>query len=102
VTSTHLITRALAALFAVLILTYIADYLILRIRLLHPSPTSPLETMTRTRVLAIPMKNGKYEFQIDEQNPHETLTCVHALFPHFANEPCWYLKPRLKEPIKVN
>lgn len=58
--------------------------------------------MTRTRLLAIPKKNGKYDFQIDELQPTEALTCVHALFPHYGDKPCWYLKPRLNRPIAID
>jgi hypothetical protein len=80
---------------------YAGDYLVLRIRMLHGTPSSPFETMTRTRVLAIPQKNGKYDYEIDQVQPLEVLTCVHALFPHYGDQPCWYLKPRLNQPIPV-
>jgi len=102
VTRSQIASRTLAAIVAAVVFTYVADYLVLRIRMLHPTPTAPFETMTRTRLLAIPMKNGKYEFQIDEENPRETLTCVHAIFPHFGNDPCWHLKPHLKDPVKID
>jgi hypothetical protein len=69
--------------------------------MVRPRPNDPFETLTRTRVLAIPEKNGKVEFQIDAQKPVETLTCVHSLFPHFGDTPCWYLKPRINNPIPM-
>jgi hypothetical protein len=81
---------------------YAADYLVLRIRAMYATPTTPFETLTRTRVLAIPKKNGKYEYQIDQLKPAETLTCVQSLFPHYSLKPCWYLKPRLSQPIPVD
>jgi len=92
------------ALKLILLLTgciYAADYLVLRIRAMHATPTMPFETMPRTRVLAIPKKNGKYEYQIDQLEPSETLTCVHSLFPHYGDKPCWYVKPRLNQPIPI-
>jgi hypothetical protein len=92
------------ALIWILLLTgciYAADVLVLRIRAMHATPNNPFETMTRTRVLAIPKKNGKYEYQIDQLQPAETLTCVHSLFPHYGDKPCWYVKPRLNQPIPV-
>jgi len=61
----------------------------------------PFETMIRTRVLAIRKKNGKYEYQIDQLQPAETLTCAHSIFPHYGDKPCWYVKPRLNQPIPV-
>jgi len=94
--------RILALLTAVVTLVYVADFLYLRIRMRHLMPTEPFESLTRTRVLAIPQKNGKFDFQIDQQLPVETLTCVHSLFPHYGHQPCWYLKPRLDRPISVH
>ena len=84
------------------VLVYAADYLYLRIRMRHPTPASPFESMTRTRVLAIPQKSGKLDYQIDQVQPVETLSCVHSLFPHYGDQPCWYLKPRLNRPIPVS
>jgi hypothetical protein len=81
---------------------YLADYAVLRIRMLHPRASMPFETMTRARVLAIPQKSGKVDYQIDQLQPTETLTCVHSVFPHHADQPCWYLKPRFQQPIAVN
>jgi hypothetical protein len=47
------------------------------------------------------MKNGTNTFEIDEVNPTEVVICVHAIFPHSGAQPCWYLKPRLNQPIKI-
>lgn len=70
--------------------------------MIHPKPNDPMETLPRTRVLAIPQKSGKFDYEIDQQLPVETLTCVHSLFPHYGDQPCWYLKPRLNQPIPVS
>ena len=70
--------------------------------MLNASPASPFESMTRTRVLAIAQKGGKTDYQIDQVQPVETLTCIHSLLPHYGAQPCWYLKPRLNQPIKVD
>ena len=80
---------------------YAADLIVLRIRMLHATPTQPFESMTRARLLAIPMKNGKYTYEIDQVNPTEIVTCVHAIFPHSGNQPCWYVKPRINQPIRI-
>lgn len=85
-----------------LIALYAGDYLYVRVRMLHATPINPFETLTRARVLAIPQKNGKFDYQIDQTQPVETLTCVHSLFPHYGDPPCWYLKPRLNQPIPVS
>jgi hypothetical protein len=102
VTRLQIFQRILAGLVGVVVLVYAADYLYLRIRMWHPTPTSPFESMTRTRVLAIPQKSGKLDYEIDQTQPVETLTCVHSLFPHYGDQPCWYLKPRLNQPIPVS
>jgi hypothetical protein len=93
------------AIFALLISAagaYAVDYLVLRIRMLHASPSAPFESVTRTRVLAIPQKSGTIDYQIDQLQPVESVTCVHTLFPHYGRQPCWYLKPRVNQPIRVN
>ncbi|HMH79614.1 MAG TPA: hypothetical protein VK514_05295 [Candidatus Acidoferrum sp.] len=90
---------------AVLLLTafaFVLDYFVLRVSMLHATATIPFEHLTRNRLLAIKVKNGTYQYELDQVNPTETLTCVHSLFPHFGDQPCWYLKPRLDRPIPIN
>ena len=83
-------------------LLYATDFLVLRFRMLHPTASQPIESLTRTRILAIPQKSGKFDYQIDKLQPVETITCVHAIFPHFGNQPCWYVKPRIDQTVPVN
>ena len=85
-----------------MLFSYALDYVVLRVRGLHPTASVPLERLTRHRLLAIKVKNGTYEYELDEVNPTETVTCVHALFPHLGDQPCWYLKPRLDRPVAIN
>ena len=94
--------RVLAALLSLIAFIYVLDYLLLRVRMLRPSASVSFEHLTRNRLLAIKMKNGRYEYELDQVNPTEAITCVHALFPHFGDQPCWYLKPRLNQPIAIN
>jgi hypothetical protein len=61
VTRSQITGRALIAMLLVTGCIFAADYLVLRIRAMYATPTTPFETLTRTRVLAIPKKNGKYE-----------------------------------------
>jgi hypothetical protein len=84
-----------------LALIYGGDYLYVRARMLHPTPTLPFESLKTLRVLAIPEKNGKTEYEVDAQNPEQTVTCVHSLFPHSGFSPCWYVKPRINQPIPM-
>jgi hypothetical protein len=91
----------LIAAIAALALVFCGDYLSLRVRMLHPKPADPLESLKTLRVLAIPEKNGKTEYEVDARNPEQTVTCVHSLFPHSGYSPCWYVKPRINQPIPM-
>jgi len=102
VTRTQIAARTIVALLLTAGGIYGGDYLVLRIRMTRATVTTPFESMTRTRVLAIPQKSGKFDYQVDQLQPQETLTCVHALFPHYGDQPCWYLKPRFNQPIPVS
>lgn len=80
---------------------YVIDYASLRIRMTHPKPADPLETVTALRLLAIDEKGGKTEYTVDPVQPQQTAVCVHSLFPHFGNPPCWYLKRKFAQPIPM-
>lgn len=97
----RLVKRALVLLIAAIALTYAGDYLSFRVRLIHPKPADPLESLTAPRILAIPEKGGKTSYEIDQQNPEQTVTCVHSLFPHGGFAPCWYARPRVGQPIPM-
>jgi len=97
----RLAKRILIVLLAALGLAYLGDLLWFRARLLHPKPVDPLESFTGPRVLAIPQKGGKTSYEIDQQNPVQTTTCARSLFPHSGFSPCWYVKPRLNQPIPM-
>jgi len=91
----------LIAAIATLALVFCGDYLSLRVRMLHPRAADPFESLKTLRVLAIPEKNGKTEYEVDARNPEQTVTCVHSLFPHSGYSPCWYVKPRINQPIPM-
>jgi hypothetical protein len=96
----QLVQRVAAGAALTAVLLYAGDYLWLRVRMVCSKP-GPMESFTQTRLLAIPLKNGKIEYEIDPLTPEETLTCVHSLFPHYGHAPCWYLKPRANQPIPM-
>ena len=93
--------RVMIGLIVAVGLFYGTDYLYLRFRMLHPKPADPFESLKSLRVLAIPEKNGKTEYQVDALNPEQAVTCVHSLFPHNGYSPCWYVKPRINQPIPM-
>ena len=96
-----LVKRILAAVIVALALAYVGDYAWFRVRMMHPKPADPLESFTGPRVLAIPEKGGKTSYEIDAQQPVQTTTCAHSCFPHAGYSPCWYVKPRLNQPIPM-
>ena len=97
----RLIQRVSVVLIAALALAYVGDFLWFRVRLIHPKPADPMESFTGPRVLAIPEKGGKTSYEIDQQNPVQTTTCVRSLFPHAGFSPCWHVQPRLSQPIQM-
>jgi hypothetical protein len=101
ISASILAKRILIGVVLFLVPLYGGDYLYVRVRLLHPKPADPFESIKSLRVLAIPEKNGKTEYEVDAQNPEQTVTCVHALFPHDGYSPCWYVKPRINRPIPM-
>jgi hypothetical protein len=96
-----LFKRILVGAMATLVVIYVGDFLSVRVRMLQPIPAGPFESLKTLRVLAIPEKNGKMEYEVDAQNPEQIVTCVHSLFPHSGYSPCWYVKPRINQPIPM-
>jgi hypothetical protein len=96
-----LLKRIFIVVVAAFALVYAGDYIWFRIRMIHPKPGDPLETLTAARVLAIPEKGNKTSYEIDQQNPVQNVTCIHSLFPHSGYSPCWYIKPRINQPIPM-
>ena len=80
---------ALGAL-AALALVYLADDCALCLR--H----DPLGSIVDQHYDAIPEKNGKVEFALEQPVAQP---CVRALFPHRGNPPCWYLSRHAEQRI---
>ncbi len=96
-----LFKRILVALVSALALVYVGDYASVRVRMMHPKPGNPFETVTALRILAIEHKGGKTEYSVDQLQPQQTAECVHSLFPHNGDPPCWYLKRKFAQPIPM-
>lgn len=67
-------------------IVYTADYLLLRYRVAQNR--TPFGTVTVRPYYAVPQKDHRTEFLFDDPRDE---TCVHALFPHLGDSPCWYL-----------
>ena len=96
-----LFKRILIAVVLAVAVLYAGDFASLRIRMIRPKPGNPFETVTAIRILAISQKGGKTEYSIDRVQPQQTAECVHALFPHYGDAPCWYLKRKFAQPIPM-
>jgi hypothetical protein len=97
----RIIKYTLAAMVALFAAVYAVDYASVRVRMLHPKPDDPLETVTAPRILAIGEKGNKTEYVVDQVQPQQTAVCVHSWFPHSGNPPCWYLKKKFATPIPM-
>lgn len=93
--------RAMLSAVVALIATYSCDFVYFHWRMSRAKTGGPLETFTVPRVYAIAEKSGKVEYELDAQNPEQSITCSHSLFPRAGYFPCWYVKPRSQRPIPM-
>ena len=93
--------RILIGLVLVVAIVYACDFAYVRVRMMHAKPGNPFETVTALRILAIDEKGNKTEYSVDPLQPQQTAECVHALFPHSGDPPCWYLKRKFAQPIPM-
>jgi hypothetical protein len=89
------------AIVATVVVLYVGDYALLRAKLMWPKLGAGTGTVTMLRMYAIPQKNGRVEFEMDANQPQVTVPCVHSVFPHLGNSPCWYLQRNSDKPIPV-
>jgi len=81
---------------ASLVAVYLCDYLALRYRV--SNHRDPFGTVNVRPYYAVPKKNGQTEFLFDDP---QTEQCVHSLFPHFGDAPCWYASRRTEKRIDM-
>jgi hypothetical protein len=86
----------LSPLLAALLLVYIGDYLSLRLQI--PGGRPQFGQVMMNTLFAIQVKGGKVQYEPGQQ---ETDTCVHSLFPHFGDSPCWYLAKHTDKVIEI-
>ena len=95
------VRRALLLAMALLALLYAGDYAAIRLRAAYPRLGSAYDSVQMVRLYAIPLKNGRTEYELDARQPEVTTTCVRALFPHLGYKPCWYLRRNSQKPIPM-
>ncbi len=79
------------------ILVYAGDFLSFQLPI--PSGRPQFGSVEVHRYYAVPYKNKTTGFMFDQP---ATETCVHSLFPHFGNPPCWYLSRHKQQEIKTS
>jgi hypothetical protein len=89
------IACTLAGLAGLLVILYIGDYVVLRLRM---SNGSGLGEMTVHRYYAVQLKSGKIDFL--PADPQQQ-TCTQSLFPHMGDPPCWYLAQHTDQRIDM-
>jgi hypothetical protein len=77
--------RILQITFVALVFLYVCDYLLVRYRVAKGQ--KPFGTVQVLTYSAVPEKNNREEFFYGDP---ETEECIHSLFPHFGDAPCWY------------
>jgi len=65
---------------------YVGDWIVLTIKV-HKGQ-KPFETVQVENYSTVPEKNNRVEFFYGDPDTEE---CVHALFPHAGDNPCWYV-----------
>ena len=78
--------RAFLAVAGIVPTSYILDFGFLQMRI-HGGGNA-FGSITIRRYYAVPQKNGRIEFLYAD--PIDQM-CVHSLFPHSGDPPCWYL-----------
>ena len=80
----HRFLIALAAILLPLISAYLVDYAVLRYK---AEKNGAFGSVTVSTFYRVKQKNGRYEFYSSDPVNEE---CVHAIFPHMRDRPCWY------------
>ena len=93
--------RTLALVVALAAIAYAGDYAVVRLRESYPRLGNAFGSVQVVRLLAIPLKNGRTEYELDALRPEATVTCVRALFPHLGYQPCWYVRRQSQKPIPM-
>jgi len=94
------VRRALVLVIALLALAYAGDYAAVRLRAAFPRLGSAYDSVQIVRLYAIPLKNGRTEYELDARQPEVTLTCVRALFPHFGCNPSGICGETVRSPFR--
>jgi len=91
--SLEVIRRIALLILVCLAVLYTGDYAWVRLR-----GSNAFGTVLVKPYYAVRQKNGKPDYYfLDPQ----TQACVHALFPHLGDPPCWYLSGHARRRIEM-
>lgn len=93
--------RTLVATVALVAIVFAGDYGALRLREVYPRLGAAYDSVQMERLYAIPLKNGRIEYELDARQPEVTVSCVRAVFPHQGFPPCWYVRRNSQKPIPM-
>ena len=97
----RLIFRIVASLTILFFISYAVDLTWYHVRLAAPRLGAANSSVHHVRLLAIPDKGNKIEYQIDAIQPEEDVPCSRTVFPHRTLNPCWYVSRHAKDPIAM-
>lgn len=80
---------------------YLVDAAWFYLRRSYPGVGMASGSVRRVRLLAIPDKGNKTEYEVDALQPEEDVPCAHSIFSHGGEGPCWYVVRHAKDPIPM-
>ncbi|HLH01264.1 MAG TPA: hypothetical protein VKX25_00715 [Bryobacteraceae bacterium] len=92
----RLLRNTLLTIVLLLAVVYVCDYLVLRIRIAMGRTATG--SVTVRPVYAVPQKDKKTEFLVGDPVQQ---SCVHSIFPHMGDAPCWYLERHTEQRIDM-
>lgn len=92
---------AILAAITILLLSYFCDSFWFQLRVHFPSMGRATGSVHRLRLLAIPGKANKVQYQIDAIQPEEDVPCARSLLSHANLRPCWYVTRHANDPIEM-
>ena len=91
----RLLKRTFLTILGAAALAYAADYAVLMHKSAHQGAFGSVEIHPYYAIL---QKNKTLDFEFLEP---VNQTCVHSLFPHFGDAPCWYLERNKQKRIDI-
>lgn len=89
--------RTLILVFVLAAVVYGGDFLWLQVLALRKQPQ--FGNVTLQTYYTVKLKNGKTEY--DYGGPQD-VECAHSLFPHYGDQPCWYVGRKTEQQIDID